>query len=141
MMILRESISYGASDDMSDLHEMIIHNVSQMVSRETIRFQQNRVIKRAKSSESLPLGTRYDRGGASLSNKTIYQVIVYRIFVRYFQPDNVRFPFRSSVIRFLLVNMCTCSVIIRLKAQLSPMLCQRIESVWCAKTSVCMAGF
>ena len=107
--------SYYTTDDMRNVHKMIINDVSQMVGRLTITFDHHRILVEPFSSfEHWFLEPQSTNG-------TINNVAIHRVHIRDFQPYHILLSIGFVTLDFVIGQARTCSIIIRWKAKLSPM--------------------
>ena len=118
-----ESDTNHRTDYMSDLHMVIIDDVSKMISWRAIGFDQYWIFIRR-----FPVLEKY---GVLFvpADRAIHKVIVLWIYIRDLETDDIRFTSESSVLRFCFWQAFAGSVIICRQSKLTSLLCKLVQAI------------
>lgn len=123
-MVLHQSTeaSYRSSNDMCDLHAMVIHHIRQMICRVSIRLQQNRII--VNSINQIQLAAV----GPTLSRLPIDQVVEHGVSL-HLQPDHVSLALGCSIRGLLRGDVSALPIISRCQPRLASVACERVKAL------------
>ena len=106
----RRNKPFCAANHMGDFHQMIVYDICEMVSRQPIAFQQDRIFERVVCPSSQIL---------RFPHRAVDKVIELRIPVRRKEPDYMPLAFMCPVVGLFLWYGCACAVIVCGKTKLA----------------------
>lgn len=113
----RMGASYRSSNDMCDLHAMVIHHIRQMICRMSIRLQQNRVIVNSINQVQLTAVR------SVLPRLAVDKIVEHGISL-HLQPDHVSFALGCSIRGLLRGDVPALSIVSRCQPSLASVACE-----------------
>jgi len=124
--------SYRSSNNVCDLHAMVIHHIRQMICRVSIWLHHNGIVVNSVNQ------VHFTAVGFILPRLAIDQVVEHGISF-HLQPDHVGFAVGCSIRRLFRGYGRAFSVISRCQTRLASVACERIEALGGAEAAIGMA--